>query len=617
MDDEILSSPTEYNYAPLQGLHSVRLLTLHPAASYGTPIHISLREVSLDVSVEFAALSYTWTTEGGDCSLSKQVECDGAIIKITANCEAALRRIRQVEKSFDFWIDAICINQSDDDEKSLQVPQMRQIYKKALWVALWIGEASCTLGEETSRPINDLGMEFLDKFAIELQGSKDSGQNPRDGTLYQEVVKERIAFWHHGVAAFSPSVRGLWEILHRPWWTRLWAVQEVSLAQSAVLLCGSQSVTFDKVEMIIDGLVRNHPGKSDDEHEFCANFVCSTFCHFVMRDFVKRTQLQSDYTSRNVGPGQKALMILDNTRNLCATDPRDKIYGIQGFFGDPQSDPENIFPAPDYRKTVADVYGDVARKIIIKTKTLDVLSTCYSCVATEPDLPSWAPSWNHTPLEYYSVAGFKAANDSYAVYEESGDDQTLKLKGKRVDVVKHVPEFPDTLEYNRLECTRLWRQWTDLAFFLQSYPTGESITDVLLHTLCWDNNAAWKRLAPGEYRKKFETWLKILQSSNPLEEVAKDLYEDEMAFSYTHRAEFLLWGRCLSTTVNLHLALVPISASADDQIVVLSGGKLPFVLRATGSTFKIIGPCYVHGIMDGEAFPREEAVEDLEWFTLS
>jgi hypothetical protein len=191
------------------------------------------------------------------------------------------------------------------------------------------------------------------------------------------------------------------------------------------------------------------------------------------------------------------------------------------------------------------------------------------------------------------------------------------LKGKRVDVVKYVPEFPDTLEYNRLECTRLWRQWTDLAFSLQSYPTGESITDVLLHTLCWDNNAAWKRLAPGEYRKKFETWLKILQSSNPLEEVAKDLYEDEMAFSYTHRAEFLLWGRCLSTTVNLHLALVPINASAEDQIVVLSGGKLPFVLRATGSTFKIIGPCYVHGIMDGEAFPREEAAEDLEWFTLS
>lgn len=125
-----------------------------------------------------------------------------------------------------------------------------------------------------------------------------------------------------------------------------------------------------------------------------------------------------------------------------------------------------------------------------------------------------------------------------------------------------------------------------------------------------------KRLALGEYRKNFKAWLKILQSSNPLEAVAKDLYKDEMAYSYTHRAEFLIWGTFLSTTVNSHLALVPISASANDQIVILSGRKIPFVLRATSNTFKIIGPCYVHGIMDGEAFPKEEAAEDLEWFTL-
>ena len=95
---------------------------------------------------------------------------------------------------------------------------MGQIYKKANWVALWISEASCTLDEETSRPVTDLAMEFLPKFAVELQGCKGSGQNPRDGILYQEVVRERIAFRHRGVAAFSPAVRGLWEMFHWPWW---------------------------------------------------------------------------------------------------------------------------------------------------------------------------------------------------------------------------------------------------------------------------------------------------------------------------------------------------------------------------------------------------------------
>ena len=157
-------------------------------------------------------------------------------------------------------------------------------------------------------------------------------------------------------------------------------------------MCGSQLLPFDMVEMVINGLVRQHAGKSADEHAFCADFVCSTFPHFMMRDFVIKTQLQSDFTWGKGGPGQKAIEILDNTRNLHATDPRDKIYGIQGFFGDPESDPENIFPVPDYRKTTAEVYADVAQTIVIKTKTLDVLSTCYGCVFTIPDLPSWAPS---------------------------------------------------------------------------------------------------------------------------------------------------------------------------------------------------------------------------------
>jgi len=123
--------------------------------------------------------------------------------------------------------------------------------------------------------------------------------------------------------------------------------------------------------------------------------------------------------------------------------------------------------------------------------------------ANNPDLPSWAPSWNHTPLGIFLSDRFQAANDSYVVYEASGDNQSLKLKGKRVDVVKHVPEIPGRLEYNDLECTRLWRQWTDFAFSLQSYPTGESIADVLLHTLCWAQYGL-ETFGTGEYRKNLK-----------------------------------------------------------------------------------------------------------------
>jgi len=100
---------------------------------------------------------------------------------------------------------------------------------------------------------------------------------------------------------------------------------------------------FDKVEIVIDGLAREHPGKSGDEHEFCANFITSTFPQFVMRDFVKRTHFRATTRSEMQDQDKKPFRSLTNTRNLRATDPRDKIYGIQGFFGDPQSDRRIFF----------------------------------------------------------------------------------------------------------------------------------------------------------------------------------------------------------------------------------------------------------------------------------
>jgi hypothetical protein len=617
MDDQSSMSQAKYQYTPIQRPRSIRLLVLLPAASFETsPVKVLLGELSLDDCPNFSALSYTWTTEDGDASLSKCLECKGALINVTANCEAALRRIRQVEDAQLLWVDAICIDQSNDNEKSLQIPLMRQIYSRASLVVLWLGAESSTIDEKTSRPLTDLGMAFIRDFAIEICGRRKSGQNVREGILYQEVVEDQKAYRDQGIGAFTPPVRGLWEILHRQWWSRLWVVQELALARSAVLVCGSKFEAFANVEVVIDGLVRDHADRSVEEFEFCTTFVTATFPQYFMRDYVKRRELRSD-RFENAGPGEKALEILNSTRNLRATDPRDKIYGILGLFGDPESDPQNIFPPPDYTKTVAELYSDVTRAIIVKTCNLDVLSTCYGFLRTVPDLPSWAPCWNATPIKYFSEQEFNAANDSSVIYEESGESQCLRVKGKRVDAVKHTNEIPGRLEYTDLECTRLWRQWSDLAFSLQSYPTGESIASALMHTLCFGNNVKHTRLVPGEYQETFNAWIKILKSADPLETVARDLFSDQTAYTYAHRASFITWARTLIVTSNSYLATVPVNVSPGDEIVILSGCRLPFVLRATGDKFKLVGPCYVHGIMDGEAFPKEGAgSEDLEWFTL-
>ena len=63
--------------------------------------------------------------------------------------------------------------------------------------------------------------------------------------------------------------------------------------------------------------------------------------------------------------------------------------------------------------------------------------------------------------------------------------------------------------------------------------------------------------------------------------------------------------------------MMPITALAGDEIVIFSGSKVPIVVRAEGDRYKLLGPCYVHSIMDGEAFPKPGLASDgLEWFTL-
>jgi hypothetical protein len=588
---------------------------LHSAAAYKPPIKVSLHEVSLLACPEFGALSYTWATEDGDASQSRYVECEGGFINITANYEAALYRLRQQEGIRVLWVDAICIDQSNQDERALQIPLMRQIYSEAAWVGLWLGEASSIVDEDTKLPLSDIGMNYMHDFAVEIADRMNAEQDIREGPLYQEFIKAHRAFQHYGNQVFNPRIQGFWDILHRRWWQRLWVTQELALAKSAILMCGSQTEAFENLVVLIKGLIKD--GSPVEEFEFKANFITSAFHQLNMRRIVQGRIPEAGGSEPEM-PGTRALEILNATRNTRATDPRDKIYGILGFFGDPESDVENIFPPLNYKKTAAELYADVARAIITNTRSLDVMSSCHGYVqSTVPDLPSWAAAWNDTPLQFFDQDQFNAASDSSVVYEESGDTRFLRIRGRRIDTVNTMCPQPDTLEYTNEMCTQLWRQWSDLAFSLLPHSTRESMKDVLMKTLCWGSNLKLNRLEPGEYHEHFDAWFKILRSTDDLETAAKHIFEDHAAHIYSRRAQFMTWGRSVGTTTNAHLAQLPFSASPGDQIVIFSGGKLPFVLRTEGDNHKVVGPCYIDGIMDGEVFALEElAVSELTWFTL-
>ena len=127
-----------YQHVPLRTELSIRVLRLSPALHRDPLLRCKLVEVSLDKNPKYKALSYVWGSPQSGC----YIECHGSELQITANAEAALRRLRYRCCPRTLWIDAICINQTSIPEKNAQLHLMADVYRKARRVLVWLGESS-------------------------------------------------------------------------------------------------------------------------------------------------------------------------------------------------------------------------------------------------------------------------------------------------------------------------------------------------------------------------------------------------------------------------------------------------------------------------------------------
>jgi hypothetical protein len=135
-------------HSPLAG-GCIRLLTLFPG-SFCSPIEGQLTDVTLTAGCAYEALSYVWGDKGDPLMMNVNKKP----FYITKNLECALRHLRYTEDLRILWVDAICINQQDDDEKSKQVAMMGRIYNEDQKVYAWLGEGnrqSCQPGTSVHR----------------------------------------------------------------------------------------------------------------------------------------------------------------------------------------------------------------------------------------------------------------------------------------------------------------------------------------------------------------------------------------------------------------------------------------------------------------------------------
>ena len=212
---------------------AIRLLEFQPGNADEKLVG-SMRIVPIDHTPPYEAISYVW----GNLERTAEILCDDQVLGITASLSDALQRVRSTDKPRLLWADAICIDQSNLIERSEQVQLMRSIYQQAREVLVWLGPS-----DENS------GGEEVFNFLYRLW--EECNSIDAVGLLNSDVLGKLGSMNKHELHTFPPKDSPLWDSLHRfyrrPWFTRVWIIQEVAVSTSALIMYGKEEISWQKL----------------------------------------------------------------------------------------------------------------------------------------------------------------------------------------------------------------------------------------------------------------------------------------------------------------------------------------------------------------------------------
>ncbi|KAG4441647.1 hypothetical protein IFR05_002854 [Cadophora sp. M221] len=478
----------EYAYSPLE-MNEFRLLTLHPRfpdsydnASPGEelPISCTLTSYSRDECPPYEALSYTW----GDASNKIPIKVDDSTFEVTANLYAALEHIREDTSTVTLWIDAICINQQDDSEKTEQVKMMRDIYDSSKHARAWLGPAedgtdgaleelnrvgSLLIAKGLVEPMKEffkLPADQVERYAV-LEGMIKEGFAP--------LVAEAVDDTSRTMSFYSKAC----EVLSREYWKRVWIVQEIIVSPQIVFQCGKTTIEFPTLyasicymlllgaqiitwQMEKIGGIQNLDEGSTRIFQFAialgseGNNISNTTKLFGVRLRYQKELSESSEAAQLSKPSTLGSSLFELLARLhvtgaikayCgATNPKDRIFALLGMAIDWSR--LGIQPDYDHTKTCSDIYTRAARAII-GSGQVDFLSLSQP-QGRQPDLPSWVPDfraeWILRPCGQLPWdSAFKAFHLSpESVYPRTHDETEIhvpnqvRLLGYQVDIIEEI-----------------------------------------------------------------------------------------------------------------------------------------------------------------------------------
>lgn len=340
--------------------YEIRLLHIEFTKNDGDAISATLVNASLLESPRYSALSYCW----GDEDTTVEAFINGIQTPITVNLDTALRYFRRTRIKV-IWADALCINQSDLTEKSLQVRFMKQIYHEAETTIAWLGDAQDDRAEQSLKCLKCTGHNAVILQACNCVLSTDGIiTTPASSQITKGVC----------VGCTSPQFpQGLVDLFKRPYWRRRWIIQEVVVSSRVDVVCGQTAI----------GLVAMDNALQRCRTLNLLNLNVKDEASFMYYNILKK--LHESHSLRPIS----MVSALSGTLYFLSTDPRDTIFAILGI----SSDGVDLVPLPSYDKSPEDMSIAFSRSLLRKYGCFDIIWAYHQGQNHNPSLPSWAPDW--------------------------------------------------------------------------------------------------------------------------------------------------------------------------------------------------------------------------------
>lgn len=639
----------------------VRLLELQPGA-LEDPLVCTVHSYTLGSGHDFEALSYCWgdAYDYSDLVLHlSSTESLSQTIQISRSAFVAMQQLRYRDKPRTIWIDQVCINQGDLEERAQQVSIMAEVYSDASAVNIWLGErdVNTEAGLRVVRDIHNFNTRVCKgDTACHCAGTrhlvrpdsideylKRTGKSLSFKGMYQVFkVYERGSFLPSEVI---DSVGGVGNLrlselmsclFRNPWFQRVWVLQEALRARKALVYCGPERITWDEL-LDVNTWLHSNAYRLQEAFLPPHPMMPSIWMQLKTREYDAGHSATPVISTASINH----LNILDvflAGLELKATDPRDKLFALLSFGSDTcKADDLPLTIKPSYLKSPNRVLADFTRWWIRTNKSLDILSKIHGQpgrtwvrlyhTSVQPKIaqPTWAigcdgnGAWAETTLT--SLFDFKASKDTipfgdFLDQDAASSPELLDLKGFELGRISEIT-YP-TLEDGAVQQSDSSKEILNVLDRIidpsgshtrwNSKPRKEVEAEVV-HRLFKDP-AGLKDHLHAHWGYTSQPKFSALRSGARM---SHDF--DNYGFI---RCETDTIPTCLDpfyfTTLDGGTGICPWAARTGDVVVILYGGKVPYLLRQleaftddedTGESagrFEFVGECYLSGAMHGEAF---------------